>query len=126
MFSVTNLTKSNPLIGALFFSNIKEVILGKKYELSLVFIGDARAKKLNKTYRKKTYVPNVLSFPLDKNSGEIFINLNQLKKERKKIKISQKELTKLMFIHGCLHLKGFSHGSKMDKLEQRYIKKFSI
>ena len=31
------------------------------------------AQKLNKTYRKKTYTPNVLSFPLSKNEGEIFI-----------------------------------------------------
>jgi len=63
---------------------IKESILGKKYELSLVFIGDKLSKKLNKNYRQKDYGANILSFPLDKNSGEIFINIPNSKKECKK------------------------------------------
>ncbi|MEZ4104502.1 MAG: rRNA maturation RNAse YbeY, partial [Candidatus Paceibacterota bacterium] len=55
------------------YQSIKEVILGKKYELSLTFIGTKKAQKLNQQYRKKTYIPNVLSFPLDITHGEIFI-----------------------------------------------------
>jgi probable rRNA maturation factor len=124
-FSITNFTKNNSPFSELFFNKIKESILGKKYELSLVFVGDTRAQKLNKQYRNKTYIPNVLSFPVDETSGEIFINLRQLKKETEKFKMSHKELTKFMFIHGCLHLAGHNHGEEMEKLEQKFLKKFN-
>jgi probable rRNA maturation factor len=123
MFSLTNKTKSSSPISELFFNKIKEEILGKRYELSLVYIGDYKAKKLNMKYRNKTYIPNVLSFPVDQNIGEIYINLNQLRKETKKFNMNYKTLTKYMFIHGCLHLKGLEHGEKMEKLEQKYLKK---
>ena len=63
---------------------IKENILGKKYTLSLVFIGDKLSKTLNQDYRQKDYGANILSFPLDKNSGEIFINIPNSQKECKK------------------------------------------
>jgi len=124
MFSITNFTKNNSPISELFFTKIKESILGKKYELSLVFAGDARAKSLNIKYRNKTYIPNFLSFPVDETSGEIFMNLGQLKKETKKFQMNYKELTKFMFIHSCLHLAGYDHGDEMEKLEQKYLKKF--
>lgn len=124
MFSLTNLTKSKSPVSELLFTKIKDSILGKKYELSLVFIGDKRATTLNKKYRNKTYNPNVLSFPVDESAGEIFINLRQLKKEVEKFEMNFTELTKFMFVHGCLHLKGYEHGEEMEKLEQKYLKKF--
>jgi rRNA maturation RNase YbeY len=124
MFSLTNLTKSNSPVSELLFKKIKEKILGKKYELSLVFIGDKRAINLNKKYRNKTYNPNVLSFPVDEQSGEIFINLRQLEKETKKFEMNHGELTKFMFIHGCLHLKKHDHGPEMEKLEEKFLKLF--
>jgi ssRNA-specific RNase YbeY (16S rRNA maturation enzyme) len=55
------------------YQKIKDDILGKTYAASLAFVGATRAQALNKQYRKKEYVPNVLSFPLDDNTGEIFI-----------------------------------------------------
>jgi len=122
MFSITNFTKSKSPVSELLFIKIKERILGKKYELSLVFVGDKRAASLNKKYRNKNYVPNVLSFPIDEKSGEIFINLNQLKKEKEKFKMNFTEITKFMFIHSCLHLKGYGHGSEMEKIEQKFFK----
>jgi len=124
MFSLTNLTKSNSPVSELLFQKIKEKILGKKYELSLVFIGGKRAITLNKKYRNKSYNPNVLSFPVDEQSGEIFINLKQLEKETKKFDMNHENLTKFMFIHGCLHLKGYDHGTEMEKLEQKFLKHF--
>jgi ssRNA-specific RNase YbeY (16S rRNA maturation enzyme) len=53
---------------------MKESVLGKKYELSLVFIGDKKSKSLNKKFRNKDYKANILSFPIDNDMGEIFIN----------------------------------------------------
>ena len=43
------------------------------WDISLVFVGTARATSLNKALRKKTYAPNVLSYETGKKSGEIII-----------------------------------------------------
>jgi probable rRNA maturation factor len=124
LLEIKNSTKNSLPFGKLFFVSIAQEILGKNYELSLVFLGDKKAKDLNIKYRNKNYVPNILSFPIDEQSGEIFINLNKCKKEFLKYNLSYKNYLIFLFIHGCLHLKGLDHGSKMENLEQKYLKKF--
>ena len=112
--SVTNTTKGK--VPSLPFELIKSRALGKKYELSLVFCGDALIKKLNQTYRNKNKPTNILSFTLSKNSGEIFINLSHLKGFS----------VGFLFVHGLLHLKGFDHGVTMEQAEKVLRKKFKI
>jgi probable rRNA maturation factor len=107
-------------------AELKQKILGVKYELSLVFIGPTRAQSLNQTYRKKDYIPNVLSFPLADTAGEIFICPQVAKKEAAKFDLSPNGYISYLFIHGCLHLKGHAHGDTMDRLERKYLKAFNI
>lgn len=106
-------------------SSISDTILGKKYDLSLVFIGKKRSQTINKTYRNKDYPTNILSFPLDKDTGEIFICLDKVKTEKKNFDMSEHKFLTYLFIHGALHLKGYDHGKKMESLEEKYLKKFS-
>lgn len=108
------------------FEAIKNKILGSKYQLSLAFVGTKTAANLNKEYRKKTYTPNVLSFPLDTQHGEIVICPHVAKKEASKYNLSVDGYVAFLFIHGCLHLKGLDHGDTMDKQEQKYLKLFDI
>lgn len=108
------------------YNDIKDAILGKKYELSLTFIGTTRAQKLNVQYRKKNYTPNVLSFPLDSTHGEIYICPQIANKEAHEFNLSQRGYVGFLFIHGLLHLKGYKHGAKMETLEKRYLKRFAI
>jgi len=108
------------------YAAIVDKILGKRYELSLVFIGKARAATLNKTYRKKTYSPNVLSFPLDERTGEIFICPQVATSEAAKFDLTPDNYVAFLFIHGCLHLKGLGHGDTMDALEKKYLKYFGL
>ena len=70
-FSITNKTKST--LPRVSFVNIKNTVLGKNYSLSLVFIGESKSAELNLSYRNKNKPTNILSFPLDKKTGEIFI-----------------------------------------------------
>ncbi len=123
-FQIMNMTKDT--LPRVSFAEIKNAILGKKYELSLVFCGNRKSKELNKIYRNKDYTPNVLSFPLDKKSGEIFINPHVAKKEAVKFDKNYKDFVGYLFIHGLLHLKGMEHGSTMDKAEEKFQKKFGI
>ena len=108
------------------YETIKNTILGKSYTLSLTFVGEARAQKLNIAYRQKDYIPNVLSFPLDAKTGEIFICPQVAKKQAKDFNLSVDGYIAFLFIHGCVHLKGHDHGDTMDKLEQKYLRQFSI
>lgn len=121
--TISHTTKTYPKLP---YAEIAAAILGKRYEVSLTFIGAKRAQKLNTDYRNKTYVPNVLSFPLTENVGEIFISPKVAEKEAKKFDLTPRGYIGFLFIHGCLHLKGYPHGDQMDKLEKKYVKKFNI
>ena len=103
-----------------------EHVLGKQYEFSLVICGDDLAQRMNVQYRKKSYKPNVLSFPLDKASGEIFLNLRCTEREAKKYGVSVRDRFALLFIHGLWHLKGFDHGTPMERHERETLKKFGF
>jgi probable rRNA maturation factor len=105
---------------------LKKKILGNQYELSLAFVGKVKATTLNKKYRKKDYSPNVLSFPLTENSGEIIICPITAKKEAVKFNLSEEGYIAFLFIHGLLHLKGYDHGDTMNTLERKYLKTFKI
>jgi len=108
------------------YQKIKDAILGSSYELSLAFVGTKRAQKLNQAYRNKGYVPNVLSFPLDKKTGEIVICPEIAYPEAKDFSLSTDGYIAFLFIHGCLHLKGHDHGDTMERLEKRFMKEFKV
>jgi len=122
-FAIASTVKSYPTFQ---YETMKNDILGKRYDLSLQFVGPTRAAKLNQTYRQKTYTPNVLSFPLTDDTGEIFICPQVAVKEAAKYNLSTSGYVAYLFIHGLLHLKGLDHGDEMDKQEKRYLRKYDI
>lgn len=108
------------------YEKIAHTILSSKYTLTLAFIGERRAQALNTKHRRKTYVPNVLSFPLDSHTGEIYICPEVAKREAKKFDMTVDGYIGYLFIHGCLHLKGYDHGATMDAAEQKYVRQFRL
>jgi rRNA maturation RNase YbeY len=118
------------------FREIAQMILGTSYELSLVICGDALATRMYKEHRlpslklrqasNKTYSPNVLSFPLDKNEGEIFLNVRKAQREARAFGIPLRERLAYLYIHGCFHLKGLDHSDKMEREEARVMKRFGL
>lgn len=88
--------------------------------------GDALARRMNRQYRNKSYFPNVLSFPLSKYEGEIFLNIPCAAREARRYGLSLRTRAALLFVHGCLHLKGLSHGRTMERTERRILRAFSI
>src|SRR3989338_1639663 len=122
--SVTNLTKGK--LPSLPFVSMKDAILGKKYELSVVIASRDRIKRLNFSHRGKNTSTDILSFPLSETSGEIFLNLDEAKKEAKKFGREFENFICFLFIHGLAHLEGFQHGSRMESIERKYRKQFRI
>ncbi len=127
-FSITNTTRSTGRQSWLSvpFAKIKDTALGKDYSLSLVFIGDKRSRKLNRTFRGKDKPTNILSFTLDKKTGEIFIAVSVAKRQAKSFGRKLDNFIAFLFIHGLMHLKGYDHSSTMEKAEEKLRKKFSI
>lgn len=121
-----NLTviRKNGLIPSVSYLAIKEKILGKKYSLSIIFCTPEESRTRNATYRDKDYPTNILSFPLDEITGEIYIPLSIARLEAKKFEMSYNKFLVYLLIHGCLHLKGYDHSSTMDRLEDKYLKQF--
>ena len=123
-FSIINKTKGR--LPSLSFVLMKEKVLGKDYDLSLVFIDEKEIHELNKTHRKVDSATDILSFPLDEKSGEIFICLSKTKEMAKEFDREYKNFLAFLFIHGLVHLLGFDHGDKMEKEEEKYRKIFNI
>ena len=110
----------------LSFEEMARAVLPRGYQLSLVLCGDKLARRMNMAYRKKTYAPNVLSFPLSKTEGEIFLNIRKAEREARAMGVGASWRIAHLFIHGCAHLKGLPHGTKMDALETALLKKFGF
>jgi len=126
-FTLTNTTKGNSsLLKGLPFVHMKDKILGKNYELSLVIVSSKKMAELNLVYRNKVGPTDILSFPLDKNSGEIYLAIKEVRSEAKKFERELKNFIQFLFIHGCAHLKGMTHGSRMESEERKYRKLFNI
>lgn len=123
-FSRTYTTKGRP--PSLPFVRLKEAILGDAYDLSLVFVSSARSQELNRTYRKRDKPANVLSFPLDEETGEVFIDLAEAKRQAPSYSETYRKFVAHLFIHGLFHLKGFTHGSTMEREERKIRSRFHL
>ncbi len=123
-FQITNTTKSK--LPDFDFEKIKDAVLGKKYELSVIIVGKKEIQKLNKEYRDINKPTDILSFPLSDNFGEIYINPEMTRLESKKFDRNYQNFFAFLFIHGLVHLKGFDHGSTMESVEAHFRKKFGI
>lgn len=121
MLDIRNFTRSTPPRHP--YEKIAEAIL-PGWEISLVFAGSVRAQSLNVQLRNKTYTPNVLSYESGKKSGEIIICLPVAKKEAHTFELTYTQHVAYLFIHGLLHLKGYPHGTTMDRLERAHMARF--
>lgn len=121
---ISSTIRKQPIKGP--FDEIKKDILGARYQLSLTYVGATRAARLNKEHRNKEYVPNILSFPLTESVGEIYICPEVATKEAVRFDMTPAKYNTFLFIHGCLHLKGYDHGDTMDTLERKYIRKYKL
>ena len=124
MISISNTTKAK--LPRLAFSDIKNAVLGKKYELTLAFVSAAEMNRLNRIHRNIDKPTDILSFPLSDSEGEMYICLTETKKEAKNFDRTYENFLAFLFIHGCVHLKGMDHSSTMDRIERRFQKRFGV
>jgi rRNA maturation RNase YbeY len=119
---ITNLTR-RPAPRFAYTTLAATVLPG--WDISLVFVGPKKAQELNQQLRQKSYTPNVLSYALGKENGEIFICLHEAAKQAPSHDLTERLFVLYLFIHGLLHLKGWAHGSTMEACEKKLLAKFS-
>ncbi len=123
----------------IFKLNLKEK-KNKKNQIfcTLLLSGNKEIRFLNKKFRKKNKVTDVLSFPFQNSKelkkklktekeiylGDIIINLNKVRDKNKKNNF-KKEFDRL-WIHGLVHLFGYVHKKekdykKMSRIEKKYF-----
>ncbi|MSR71368.1 MAG: rRNA maturation RNase YbeY [Candidatus Taylorbacteria bacterium] len=123
-FVINNLPKGT--LESVPFVLMKDEVLGQDYTLTVNFISSEVSQKLNRECRNKDFPTDILSFPLSKEEGEIYIDLAESKKEAEKFNRKFENFVAFLFIHGLVHLKGYDHGSTMESIEQDFRKKFGV
>jgi probable rRNA maturation factor len=85
-------------------------------------------RKLNKTYRNRDKVTDVLSFPFNDGDllGEIYISVRRTEIQAHRYGVHFNEEFVRLFTHGLLHLAGYDHikesdGLLMERNEMKYI-----
>lgn len=105
---------------------MKNAVLGKTYELDVAFVSEKEIRRLNRIYRDKNKSTDILSFPLSKEEGEIIFCMKEVEAKAPLFARTVSNFLKFLFIHGLLHLKGMAHGSRMEREEIKFRKKFGI
>ncbi len=124
MLDFSNTTKQTLPLSETLLQKIADDILDTSYDVSIVVVGEKKALSLNKEYRGKDYIPNVLSFPIDETMGEIFLNPKTARLEAPKFDLSVTNYLYYLLIHSMLHLKGFDHSDEMSAKESFFMKKY--
>ena len=112
----------------------------KDYTVDLTIVDDEKIQFLNKNYRDKDVVTDVLSFADhevkdlfpeltdDIFLGEIIISYPQVQRQGKEFKNGEEKEFYLLLSHGLLHLLAYDHievddALKMEKEEDRILKR---
>lgn len=114
---------------------------GRTAEVSIVLVGTARMRTMNRRYRRKDKSTDVLSFPLPTRPikgytaislGDLFISPADV--ARKAVQAGRPVRAQMAWtvVHGLLHLAGYDHersareARNMAALEKKILRKFDI
>jgi probable rRNA maturation factor len=89
-------------------------------EVTLRIVGEREARRLNRTYRKKNYATNVLSF----HTGDVVLCHPVIKREARAQGKPLAAHYAHLVVHALLHLRGYDHEKKRDaaRMEAREIR----
>lgn len=118
---VTNKVKFNPDIRKLIKKCCQSVLIEENFvenvEISVILTNDDEIRALNKQYRNKDAVTDVLSFPMNDENldtgeivlGDIVINIQRAAEQAEQYSHSIEREIAFLTIHSMLHLLGYDH-----------------
>ncbi len=83
-------------------------------QVTLRIVGAAEGRLLNRSFRKRNYATNVLSFSYGRHHGDIVLCHPVIAKEAKQQGKSLRAHYAHLVVHGILHLRGHDHWRKSD------------
>lgn len=91
--------------------NVDEAVI-----VNVILVSDAQMKDLNLTFAQKEKTTDVLTFPstLDEELGDIFISIDQAKKQAEELQHSMEREVAFLCVHGALHCLGFTHETEEE------------
>ena len=91
--------------------------------INYIFTSDSYLLSINEEYLKHNTLTDIITFnqSTDENliEADIFISIERIKENSKKLNIPFKEELHRVMIHGVLHLLGFNDKSDPEKKEMR-------
>ena len=98
-------------------------------EVTCLVTTDTELRRLNRTFRKKDYATDVLSFPSGSEAGELAISLDRAQAQAQELGHTLEEELRILILHGTLHLTGMDHESdqgEMATAETRWRKRLKL
>src|SRR5688572_11719112 len=100
-------------------------------DLCVAIVSDRRMRALNRQFRGKDKVTDVLSFPSDQRGflGDIVIAAGVAKRQARDAGHSAQTEFRVLALHGLLHLLGYDHeadGGRMARAEARLRKQAGL
>lgn len=92
---------------------------------SIVFVSNEKIQEINKNYRNKDSITDVISFAFEDNEyiindemrslGEIYICIPRMIEQAKEYGHSEVRELSFLTVHGLLHLLGYDHMTKSEE-----------
>lgn len=110
-----------------------EGLSGEGLELSLSFVSEEEIRQLNREYRNRDRVTDVLSFPMYENPeeigaarspegvllGDVVICTGMIAKQAVEYGHSEEREMVYLFVHSVLHLLGHDHEEEEERIRMR-------
>ncbi len=103
----------------------------RKMNVSVVFTNDRFMRTINRRFLNHDTVTDVIAFPLGDDRGvaaELYVNLDQAKRQAAVYGVSFREEVRRLLIHGMLHILGYRDSTipqreAMHRRENWYLKR---
>lgn len=103
---------------------VKSLLVDLPSQINIIFVGKKRIRTLNNKYLNNDFPTNVLTFNNDMSeelSGDIVLCPEIINYESKKYELPVNLRWAHMIIHSMLHLQGYDHKIKKDRIHMENI-----
>lgn len=123
--------KSLEFIEKAIVTTLEKAGYGDNYEVSFSVVDEDEIKLLNRDYRNKDSVTDVLSFPVFERGeigsygmlGDVVICAKRAKDQADEFGHSYEREIIYLTVHSILHLLGYNHEIEQEKIEMRGLEK---
>jgi probable rRNA maturation factor len=113
------------------FANKVRAAVRLQGDVAILVTSNDEVRRLNREFRGKDKPTDVLSFPSDVrgHAGDIAISADIARSSARERKLTLTEETKVLILHGMLHLAGYDHETdkgEMGRKEQLLRRRFGL